>query len=64
VLVEQPGEGGRAVCCCFFGASRSLRNIASIAALNGSNRGEVRAGVLRCGGIELANACRTVRRCT
>jgi hypothetical protein len=27
-----------------------------------ANRGEVRAGVLRCGAIELANACRTVRR--
>jgi hypothetical protein len=31
---------------------------------NGSNRGEVRAGVLRGGGTALANACRTVRRYT
>jgi hypothetical protein len=52
------------VCRCFFGASRSLRSIASIDALNGSNRGEVRVGVLRGDGIALANACRTVRRCT
>jgi hypothetical protein len=46
------------------GASRSDRNITSIAALNGSNRGETRTGVFRGGGTADANACRTVRRCT
>jgi hypothetical protein len=54
----------RAVCRCFFGASRSERNMSSIAALNGASRVEVRAGLFRGGGIALANACRTVRRCT
>jgi hypothetical protein len=54
----------RAVCRCFFGTSRSLRNISSIAAVNGANLGDVRGGVLRRGGMALANACRTVRRCT
>jgi hypothetical protein len=54
----------RAVCRCFFGASRSLRSIWSIAALSDANLGEIRIGVLRRGGIALANACRTVRRCT
>jgi hypothetical protein len=38
--------------------------MSSMKPLNGSNRGEVRADVLRDGGIALANACRTVRRCT
>jgi hypothetical protein len=38
--------------------------MSSIAVLNGASRCEVRVGVLRGGGIALANACRTVRRCT
>ncbi|ORJ54300.1 hypothetical protein B5M45_27045 [Mycobacterium simiae] len=49
---------------CFLGASRSLRNISSIAALNGSNRGAVRAAVLRGAGTADSSAWRTVRRCT
>ena len=38
--------------------------MSSITVLNGSSRGEVRLDALRAGGIALANACRTVRRCT
>jgi hypothetical protein len=38
--------------------------IASIAALNPSNRGEDLVGVRRGGGSADVNACRTVRRCT
>ena len=46
----------RAVWRCFLGASTSLRNISSIAALYGSSRGATRWGVLRTGGIADANA--------
>ena len=42
----------------------SLRSISSMTPLNRANRGEARPGVLRGAGIALANACRTVRRCT
>ena len=46
------------------GASRSVRNIRRSSALNGSNLRDTRTGVFRGGGTALANACRTVLRCT
>ena len=54
----------RAVCRCLGGASRSARNMASIAGWNGSNTRAARTGVFRGGGVAEVNACRTVRRCT
>jgi len=51
----------RAVWRCFFGASRSLRNMASIAVLKGSTRCATRCGVFRAGGIADCKAWRTVR---
>jgi hypothetical protein len=62
MLIHQPIR--RAVWRCFFGASTSDRSISSIAVLNGSNRGAIRCGVLRAGGIDDSSAWRTVRRCT
>jgi transposase len=58
---------------CVLADARQVKNLPgrpkrdlsdSTAALNGASRGDVRAGVFRGGGMALASACRTVRRCT
>jgi len=64
MLIDQPAKIRRAVWRCFFGASKSLRSMASIAGLNGSSRGATRCGVFRGGGMADSSAWRTVRRCT
>jgi hypothetical protein len=64
VAVHQPRQNPSRRTPCFFGASRSLRNIASIAAVKGSSLGASRCGTFRGGGIADSSAWRTVRRCT
>lgn len=54
----------RAICRCFPGTSRSATCQPSTMSTYGSIAGCARCGRLRGGGTALANACRTVRRCT
>src|SRR5712692_6225331 len=53
-----------AVCRCFLGALRSASRTASINGIAAASLGRSRSGIFRSGGIALASALRTSRRCT
>src|SRR6266478_6334339 len=53
-----------AVCRCFLGALRSASKAASINGIAAASLGRSRSGIFRSGGIALASALRTSRRCT
>ena len=56
VLIDQPGQDPPRGMPLLLRRIQILRNMASIAALNGSSRGAIRAGVFRGGGTADSNA--------